>query len=480
MIFNQCYTGQVNKTRAQVERERLNNKYVFTYNGKGIDIVHEFKYLGCIFYDDVMYTDKKVNSIASCRLYDAPRKFRIKQARKSLATWIRRCKTWMLNTDLTITLFKTGAMPALEYGVGLWGVGCVNTKSWEDVEVFWRSVARYILHAPVRTPSAAIMGDLGWLPFRIRAGHQAAKLWCRISKMDDVCLARKAMHVQRELVNKGKPCWLLNFRVMLASLNECTLDSVWSGWISNNNDESRFLNRLMSIKRLRFDTTQAGSTQADHAGNGSMQTGTIAVRTVTGGATVAREETISVDRLVEEALIRQASDVWRGELDRDVARHGNGGNKLRTYRRFKSDICLEQYLLHVSNESKRALMFKFRSGIAPLRIETGRYEASRYRQKGIPVNERICFGCALAVEDEEHFLCVCPVYKSARDVLFDACNTFNNTLDGSDLSRYIHINSPNQFVELMKADDANVVNSLASYIWDAFQIREQTLNELRI
>ena len=32
----------------------------------------------------------------------------------------------------------------------------------------------------------------------------------------------------------------------------------------------------------------------------------------------------------------------------------------------------------------------------------------------------------------------------------------------------------------MKADDANVVNSLASYIWDAFQIREQTLNELRI
>ena len=72
-------------------------------------------------------------------------------------------------------------MPALEYGVGLWGVGCVskhmqkNGDAWKGAEQFWRSVARYILHAPAATPIAAVTGDLEWLPFSTRAGFQAAQ-----------------------------------------------------------------------------------------------------------------------------------------------------------------------------------------------------------------------------------------------------------------------------------------------------------------
>ena len=65
-----------------------------------------------------------MNGITQFKLYDAAIKFRVSQGRKCLASWLRRCNTWMLNADLMITLFKTGAMPALEYGAGLWGVGC--------------------------------------------------------------------------------------------------------------------------------------------------------------------------------------------------------------------------------------------------------------------------------------------------------------------------------------------------------------------
>ena len=153
--------------------------------------------------------------------------FRVSQGRKGLATWLHRCNTWMLNPDIMITLFKTGAMPALEYKVVLWGVGCVRKDDeWKEVESFWTSIARYILHAPVRGPIAAIRGDLNWLPFSIRAGYQAAQFWTRVSKLDDSCVVRKAMCVQRDLVYKGKPCWLANFKTMLLSVKDHSINTL--------------------------------------------------------------------------------------------------------------------------------------------------------------------------------------------------------------------------------------------------------------
>ena len=73
---------------------------------------------------------KKVRSITQCETYDAPIQFRVSQGRKGLATWLRRCNTWMLNPDIMITLFKTGAMPGLEYGIGLWGVAACVRKDY--------------------------------------------------------------------------------------------------------------------------------------------------------------------------------------------------------------------------------------------------------------------------------------------------------------------------------------------------------------
>ena len=110
--------------------------------------------------------------------------------------------------------------------MALWGVGCVGNDVCQEVELFWLTVARYILHAPLRTPISAIKGDLNWLPFRVRTGQQAASFWTRVSKMDDSCLVRKAMYVQRELVHKKSPCWLGNFDVMIKSLNDACINKV--------------------------------------------------------------------------------------------------------------------------------------------------------------------------------------------------------------------------------------------------------------
>ena len=45
----------------------------------------------------------------------------------------------------------------------------------------------------------------------------------------------------------------------------------------------------------------------------------------------------------------------------------------------------------------RSAFAKFRAGVAPLRLETGRYE-------NLAVNQRTCFNCRNMVESEHHVL----------------------------------------------------------------------------
>ena len=59
--------------------------------------------------------------------------------------------------------------------------------------------------------------------------------------------------------------------------------------------------------------------------------------------------------------------------------------------------------------SERSVMAQFRCGVLPLRIETGRFV-------GEQVGDRLCRFCDLnLVEDEKHFLLVCPSYVHLRD-----------------------------------------------------------------
>lgn len=65
----------------------------------------------------------------------------------------------------------------------------------------------------------------------------------------------------------------------------------------------------------------------------------------------------------------------------------------------------------------RSAFAKFRCGVAPLRIETGRYE-------NIPLENRVCFNCKDLVEDETHALLICPLYNDERKHILEICLNF--------------------------------------------------------
>ena len=68
----------------------------------------------------------------------------------------------------------------------------------------------------------------------------------------------------------------------------------------------------------------------------------------------------------------------------------------------------------------RSALSKFRCRVAPLRLETGRFE-------GLDVNQRICPICHKSVKDEKHVLLYCPFYLEFRTILTNkACKVNAN------------------------------------------------------
>ena len=112
------------------------------------------------------------------------------------------------------------------------------------------------------------------------------------------------------------------------------------------------------------------------------------------------QSTFSKAKLLHAVTVRLKDfyiSFWRKCLFDDSANVTNG-NKLRTYRTFKTSYCLENYLLSSNNSRKEISTFaKIRISCHKLHIEEGRY-------RKIPLQEKICQLCNVEVEDEKHFV----------------------------------------------------------------------------
>ena len=62
---------------------------------------------------------------------------------------------------------------------------------------------------------------------------------------------------------------------------------------------------------------------------------------------------------------------WNETVNRVEARNGSGRNKLRTYKPFKTNYKRENYFQIILPRNHRSAYAKFRSGVAPLRLELG-------------------------------------------------------------------------------------------------------------
>ena len=126
---------------------------------------------------------------------------------------------------------------------------------------------------------------------------------------------------------------------------------------------------------------------------------------------------IILDKNVHKNFENVSFDIYKRKWHDDLML--NERSKLRTYRLFKNDYVKEEYL-SVNMPGKYKCSFaKLRCGVAPLKIETGRYE-------GVSIENRTCFNniCNVnnCIENDKTCLLQCPVYADLHCYLFEhAC-----------------------------------------------------------
>ena len=127
--------------------------------------------------------------------------------------------------------------------------------------------------------------------------------------------------------------------------------------------------------------------------------------------------------------------------------------KLRTYSQFKSLLEPEKYL-HLQFNHEAIRMFTcFRCSVLPLAIEEG-------RRRNIAIRDRICKFCNTnSVEDEYHFLVICPMYNNLR-LRFLPKDLFLE---------------PNyqKFIRFMSSPVSDELISISNFVYRAFKLREK-------
>ena len=99
----------------------------------------------------------------------------------------------------------------------------------------------------------------------------------------------------------------------------------------------------------------------------------------------------SFSNSISDKMIEKFEADWYSMQNTVSSRRENCGNKLRTYKLFKMEFKVEEYRKMLLPLKHRSACAKFRCGVAPIKIETGRYE-------NLVVEEWTCPFCS-SIED---------------------------------------------------------------------------------
>jgi len=204
-----------------------NRKYNFKFDGKDLELVDEFKYLGVVF--------KYNGNFDVCRksLYD--------QASKAMFALLSKCNLLELPIDVQLELFDSMVVPIMLYGCEVWG-----TKNNDMLEKLHLRFYRYILKVKNSTPNCMLYGELGRYPVDIFIKCRIITYWHNLVNSSNQKLSHSMYNVLLELYRNDtfKSNWLSYIHKIL---NDCGMSDIWitqGAFLSNNQLKSMIKERL--------------------------------------------------------------------------------------------------------------------------------------------------------------------------------------------------------------------------------------------
>ena len=278
----------------------------------------------------------------------------------------------------------------------IWG-----TKEFSAINAVQNRAIRFFLGVGRYTPNVAVGGEMGWVPAVVKQWKNVLGHWFRLNAMDDNRINKKVFNWSFSLKQRNKN---------------------WCFQVENQFKVSNSLT-IMPIKDTNYS--------------------------IHGRKCIINE--------LQSRMFVDFQTEWNSKLlsNRSIV-NNNGGNKLRTYRMFKENYQTENYVksTHISRRNRSALA-KFRTGVAPLRVETGRYES-------LQLGQRVCFNCKNSVEDERHVLIDCPIYEGIRSDLYVKSRNINSEFNG--------LNDVEKMCFLLSNDD--IIQYTAKACYEILKLRQ--------
>lgn len=261
------------------------------------------------------------------------------------------------------------------YDSMVWSIIEYGSSIWGSsndthVNVIQNRAMKFFMGLRKYAPNVAVAGDMGWTPPTVRIWGSITRQYVRLNILTNKRVNHRIFNWTKQLAGKSKRNWVKRLEIKLRTLEIPALLDVSNG-----------LNMKVCISK------------------------------------------------VKDAVFNEYICNWNRMMNRPET-----GNKLRTYCTFKSYFGTEQYILTTLPRSHRRALALFRCGVAPLRIETGRY-------CNTPLAERCCYHCDV-LEDEAHVILHCPLYTSITSSLLDTCFSMNVSFnDLSDFEKLSYIMS---------------------------------------
>ena len=249
------------------------------------------------------------------------------------------------------TLYDSMVWSVISYGAAIWG-----TREYSAINAVQHRAIRFFLGVGRYTPNAAINGDMGWTPPYIRQWKSVMGHWFRLTQMNNRRINRHIFKwCENKMFNSKNWCYDIHKHILKQDMCSISSDALYSGSFKHT-----FISEM------------------------------------------------------EGRMMNQYVNMWTQGIQSVTSNtRGNRGSKLKIYRKFKIIYETERYLiLPTMSRSRRSALAKFRCGVAPLRIETGRYE-------GLRIDQRLCFNCKTTIESEQHVLLECPLYNDIREELYN-------------------------------------------------------------
>lgn len=150
---------------------------------------------------------------------------------------------------------------------------------------------------------------------------------------------------------------------------------------------------------------------------------------------------VTITNVQLHQVIQRVKDQYIQQWFHDI----HNMSKLSTYCLFKDEFTIEKYVSCISNMNHFKALCRFRCSAHNLLIEEGRH-------RNIARENRICNYCNMnTIENEYHFLLVCPFYRQIR----------NENLP----SYYCSWPTINKFRNIMKCNQIRTIKKLAKFIY---------------